>query len=214
MLIGCMHRWISPPVATSVSRAGIWRNSMGKKRASSLWILGKLLAGGMQMMIFQQTRTILDWTISNVFNFFTSKNDGKNRPKLPKFHHHDDAHLGSLVLCQGFYQREAKGYPHRPNEVECNHKGWQGPDVGFGRRWNRLVATWGHASSADCQCRGLQDPAEYNGPGTPNNIHCSFVLEHTPKKSFSLLEVVWYPKGLQQTHKFLYCWDSYRAHSF
>ena len=109
-------------------------------------------------MIFQQTRTILDWTISNMFNFFTSKNDGKNRPKLPKFHHHHDAHLGSLVLCQGFYQLEAKGYPHRPNEVECNHKGWQGPDVGFGRPWNRLVATWGHASSADCQCRGFARP--------------------------------------------------------
>jgi hypothetical protein len=25
---------------------------------------------------------------------------------------------------------------------------------------------------------------------------------------------VWYPKGLQQPHKFLYWWDSYRAHLF
>lgn len=85
--------------------------------------------------------------------------------------------------------------------VECDHKGWQGPHVVFGRRWNRLVATWGYASSSDCQWRGLQDPAEYNGPGTPNKIHFSSVLEHTPQRLICLLEVVWYPKGLQQTTK-------------
>ena len=106
--------------------------------------------------------------------------------------HHHDAHLGSLVLCQGFYQLEAKGYPHRPNEVECHRKGWQAPHVGFGRYWSGLVATWGHASSADCQRRGLQDPSQYNESGTLNkkDVVDLFVWTY-PQESCPLLGPLW-----------------------